>query len=164
MPAVWSILVSLGKWRYFLTGVPMAALLGLTVRAIGKLLTPFGERRSFRGTVEQKADGPDGMTDLLIRFQDASRLRHTAALRTADRAARGLMPGDSAGISVRTEIFAAGSYPQSLSEITGSGDVILRQEARRLLIRRLLRTLTAELLICGAALAVFLTAMHFCFP
>ncbi|MBR6419372.1 MAG: hypothetical protein IKS42_03475 [Oscillospiraceae bacterium] len=156
--------LSLGKWRYFLTGLPLAVLLGLIVRALGKLAEPFGMWRRFTGTCEAVSEA-DGRTLLTVSFQDSRRLAHTAAFYTEHPDAKSLHPGDETVIALRSEVFAAGSYagnPAAAHE--NDSKVLLRAEHRAWLRRTLLRVLIRELLLVGAALGVFLFAMHFCFP
>ena len=165
MQAAVFFLISLGKWRYLLTGVPLAVLFGLTVRAIGALTAPFGERRMFQAEC-LSAEQADGMMCLTVRFQDAKRLNHTAAFFSEDPALQGISAGEPVRIAVRTQDFCAGSYPSSAEELTGNapdGVILTVREYRRQRRGVLLGIFLRQLFICGAALAVFLTAMHVCF-
>ncbi len=157
--------ISLGKWRYLLTGIPLAVLFGLIVRAIGLLTAPFGERRQFAAeclSAEPRGD----FCCMTVRFQDTKRLKHTAAFLSADPALAGISPGDTVRIAVKTDAFCAGSYPASpdaLEHSTPDGIILTAKEYRKKRRIVLLGILLRQILLCGAALAVFLTAMHFCF-
>lgn len=164
LPDLRSAAASLGKWRYFLTGLPLAVLLGMIVRAFGKLTEPFGRWRVFSGTCTGITKADDGYV-LTVRFQDSKRLTHTAAFRSRHASLQSLSAGDDVTIAIRTEIFAAGSYTADPAQAAeNDGDILLRAEHRVWLLRTLLRTLLRELILCGIALLVFLAAMHFCFP
>lgn len=163
MPSLLILARSLGKWRYFLTGLPLAVLFGLVCRAFGQIASLLGERCVFRGECESVQHRGDG-TVLCVRFQDAARLSHSAAFISRSPDAVSLHEGDAVAVAMRRAVFSAGSYAQSPADARDNGDILLRREYRRQLRRSLLRTLLVNLLICGAALAVFLIAMHFCFP
>ena len=154
---------SLGKWRYFLTGLPLAVLFALVCRACGQIASLLGERRVFRGTCERVQRLAD-RTVLCVSFQDAARLSHRAAIVSRSPDAGLLHEGDAVAFAMRRAVFSAGSYAQSPADACENGDILLRREYRSQLRRRLFRTLLVNLLICGAALAVFLAAMHLCFP
>lgn len=162
MPDLPMLAGSLGKWRYFLTGLPLAVLFGLVCRAFGLLARILGEMQVFRGTCEETAPGEP--TRVLVCFQDSNRLSHKAALVTSSQHAARLEKGGSVQIAMRRTVFAAGSYPQTLAEAADNGDILLRAEYRRALRRRLTRTMLPQLLICGIALAVLLIAVRICFP
>ena len=156
-------ILSLGKWRYLITGIAFAILFGTVCRAVGKLLSHIGRRVCFTGTCT--ASGSDQQqTVLAVQFTDGSRLTHTAAFRTSAPEANTLHPGDKASIAIRTEIFAAGTYPDALPDARANGDILLRAEYRRALAAALLKELIVQLVVCGTALTVFLIAMHICFP
>ena len=154
-------LLRLGNWRYVITGAALAALLGLTLRAVGRLLDPFARWRMFRGTCCET----DGNGTLTVRFTDGNRVQHIAAFHSDAPQAAALQPGDSVRIALRTELFVSGNYPAALADAALAGrNILLRTEQRALLRRTLLRELLVQLVICGIALAVFLFTMHRCFP
>lgn len=154
---------SLGKERYLITGIAFAVLLGMLCRAGGKLFSHFGRRICFTGTCTAAAAAAQ-QTAVAVQFTDSSRLTHTAAFRTSAPEAASLHPGDRAAVAIRTEIFASGEYPEMLADARANGDILLRSEYRRTLAAALLRELIVQLICCGIALAVFLIAMHICFP
>ena len=77
-----------------------------------------------------------------------------------------MAPGDPVRIAVKTDAFCAGSYPASpdtLAHSTPDGTILTAREYRKQRRIILLGILLRQILLCGAALAVFLAAMHFCF-
>ncbi len=158
------MLLSIGKWRYFLAGLALAVFLGLLCRAAGRLMQPFSEWRIFRGICRETAP-QNGSTAVAVDFTDHRQLSHTAAFCTAHPAAAKLQKGDPVQIAVQRTVFAAGDYPQSLPDARrASGGILLRQEQRRLISIAFLRILCRQILLCGGALAVFLIVMQVCFP
>ncbi|MBR3267608.1 MAG: hypothetical protein IKI58_02615 [Oscillospiraceae bacterium] len=156
-----AVLLRLGNWRYFLTGLALLLLIVLWLRAFGKLLEPFAKWRIFRGICTET----DGSGALTVTFTDAHRLRHTAAFRSDEPEAASLHPGDRVRIALRTEIYISGEYPAEIGNAAQAGrDILLRSEQQRILRAELLRTLAVQLLICGAVLTVFLITKRFCFP
>lgn len=160
LPKICGAAAGLGKWRYFLTGLPLAVLFGMAVHALGKLAEPFGMWCRFSGTVETNRD-ENGSQLLCVRFQDRSRMTHAVSFRTAYPAAKHLQAGDPVSFAMRRELFTSGNYTQD--DNAPADGVLLCAEHRSWLRRTLLHTLLRELLLCGAALAVFLLAMHFCY-
>lgn len=161
MATLW--ILSLGKWRYLITGIALAVLFGMICRAAGKLLSHFSKRICFTGTCTAAA-AHEQQTAVAVQFTDGSRLTHTAAFRTSAPEAALLHPGDKAVVAIRTEIFASGEYPETLADARANGDILLRSEYRKMLAAALLRELLVQLICCGIAFAVFLIAMHTCFP
>jgi len=166
MPPLLTASLSAGNWRYLLTGLPLAVLFGLTVRAVGLLLAPFGERRMFSAECLSAEAEAGGGICLTVAFQDAKRLRHTAAFRSRYPAAGRIAAGDLLRIAVRTELFQAGTYPASAAELGESADddgILLAADYRGRRRKTLLFIFLRQILLCGAALGVFLAAMHFYF-
>ena len=97
-------------------------------------------------------------TAALITFTDRSRLRHTAALLTDTP----LAPEDDAVIAIRTEVFAAGAYPQTLAEASDK-DILTGAECKRLIRRQMGRELLTGLILCGIALGAVILTMRLCF-
>lgn len=162
-PAAALILMLSGKRRWLLTGLPLALLLWLVCRAADRLLALFRERLVF--SAECTASAPDGSgTAVCVLFRDRTGLSHRAAFRTDAPAARSVQPGARVRIAVDCGAFRMGSYPQTLPEAAGSRDVLLLSEYRADRRRRLAVLLVKELLLCGAALALFLLARHRFFP
>lgn len=154
------LLVSLGKWRYFITGTAFAILFGLICRACGKLLEPFGIWRRFSGTCTD-AVPQDGRTAVTVTFADSRRVSHTAAFLTEEP----FSAGSDVQIAIKAEVFAAGAYPQTLAQAAeAGGDLITGHAYRRWIRNTLFRELALQLVICGIALAVFIAAMRICFP
>lgn len=149
-----------GKWRYLLTGLPLAVLLGLIVHAVGQLAVPFGMWRRFRGTCNENTP-EEGAHLLSVTFHDGRHLTHTAVFRTDAPEAASLHAGDDVDFAIRSEIFVAGSYENAPDR---SGDIVLRTTHRRWLLRSVLLTLLREAVKCCIAFAVFLLAMRVCFP
>ncbi len=149
--------------RWLLTGLPLALLLGLVCRAAGKVFALYGERLVF--PAECTASAPEGSgTAVCVRFQDRAGLSHRAAFFTDSPAARSLKAGDRVRIAVDCRAFRMGSYPQTVPEAAGSRDVLLLSAYRAERRKRLFLLLVKELLLCGAALALFLFARYRFFP
>ena len=157
------LLMPTGRLRYFLSGLALALLLLTVCRTVGRLFAVFGRRRVFRGVCTESRPDQAG-TALCVQFQDAGMLHHSAAFVTQEAAARELRAGDAAAVAIRTAVFASGSYAQEPSQPDRSGDIVLLRVYRREICRALLKTLLVRSLICGAALAVFLLTVRFCFP
>lgn len=164
LPELRGAAASVGRWRYFLTGLPLAVLLGMIVRALGKLAEPFGMWMRFSGICETVTE-TDGQYTLCVRFQDRRRLTHTAAFRTAHPSAANIRAGEQVSFAVRTELFTAGSYAQTADAAhENDGGFLLRAAHRTWLLRTIGAVLLRELLLCTAALVVFLLAVYLCFP
>ena len=156
-----AVLLSAGKWRWFLTGLAFAVLFGLICRAAGTFFARAGQWRQFSGTCTRIAQ-QNGKTAVAVQFTDANRLTHTAAFFVS---ASGIQCGDPVRFAVLTEAFVSGTYPQTLSDAEKSGGTVLHiSEYRSLHLRRTFRLLLSQLALCGAALAVFLLTARLCFP
>ena len=156
MPAAALLLISLGKWRYFITGLAVAVFAGLLLRTVSRVSAPPGKWRRFRGKCTA-AEPHGSRTAALIAFTDRSRLRHTAALLTDTP----LAPEDDAVIAIRTEVFAAGAYPQTLAEASDK-DILTGAECKRLIRRQMGRELLTGLILCGIALGAVILTMRLC--
>ncbi|MBQ3939933.1 MAG: hypothetical protein II723_02360 [Oscillospiraceae bacterium] len=141
--------------RWLLTGLALALLLGVVCRAAGRLLSLIGERLVFSAECTA-AEPAEGGIVLSVRFSDRAGLSHRAALLTDTPAA----PGDRVKIAVDCRAFRMGSYPQTPPEAAGSRDVLLLSAYRAERRKRALLLLMKELLLCGAAFALFLLAKH----
>lgn len=157
MPAAALLLVSLGKWRYFITGLTIAVFAGLLLRTVSRAAAPPGKWLRFRGKcIAAEPRGSRFAAE--IAFTDRSRLRHTAALLTDEP----LAPEEEAVIAIRTEVFAAGAYPQKLAE-ADSQDVLSGAAYKKLLRRQIGKELLTGLVLCGISLATVILTMHICF-
>lgn len=157
-------LTGIGKWRYLLTGLPLAVLFGLICRAFGRLLAPFGEWKRFRGICREVAVSGEQCA-VSVQFADASRLQHNAAFCVTQREASAIKAGDSVCFYIRRERFLSGEYAEALSAAAENNGGFQLAAAHRAWIRDgLLRNALREILVCGVVAAVFLAAMHFCFP
>lgn len=157
-PAVLCFMLSVDR-RWLLTGLPLALLLGLVCRAAGRLIAFVGERAVFSAECAEVLPSENG-TALYVRFQDSAGLSHRAALRTDAPAARALQTGDRVKIAVERQAFRMGSYPQTVPEAGNSRDVLLLPEYRADRRKRFAAAVLREILVCGAALALFLFARH----
>lgn len=158
-----AILRSLGKWRYLLTGVPIAAAFGLLCRNIGKLAEPAAQWYCFTGECTAATPTSEG-TQLRVCFSDRHRLSHDVMFCTPHPHAAALQAGDTVSIAIRREIFIAGSYPANTPEPQAARSVYLRVEQKRFVRRALLRILVLGVCECGISISIALLAMHFCFP
>ena len=153
-----------GKARYLISGLAFAFLIGAVMRAFGRLAGAGGIWRGFSGeclATELHGD----KTALLVRFQDANGLSHRAAFLSAHPAAQALVAGDIVHFSVALSRWRAGTLPGELPHAQEAGrDILLRAECRSVRLRAFGREFLRQALTCGAALAVFLLAMHWCFP
>lgn len=158
------LLLSLGKWRYFLTGIALAALFYTVVRSISALMQPLGEFLRFTGTCTA-LHRENGQTALELRFTDARRLTHTAAFVTDHADAEALSTGDEVRFVIKSAVFSAGSYPQTIGDAASAhGDILLYGAYRSALAAQMLKTALLRLLLCALAAAVFIAAMKLCFP
>ena len=158
------MLLSIGKWRYFLTGLALAVFLGLLCRAAGRLAEPFSVWRGFRGVCRGTQPRGD-LTAVAVDFTDHRQISHTAAFCCAQPDAAELSAGDPVEIAVQRSVFEAGDYPHALADAPAAkGTILLRRAQRRLTAVLFLRVLCRQILLCGGALAVFLTVMRICFP
>ncbi|MBQ4346649.1 MAG: hypothetical protein IJC75_05875 [Oscillospiraceae bacterium] len=147
--------------RYLLTGIATVLLLGLFCRFLGRMITPFAEWVTFRGTCTHREQTPQG-TLLVVQFQDHNRLSHKAAFLTAHPSAAGLQPEDTVKIAMRTKVFAAGEYSDTTPEPLHARNIFPAAEQKKLLRRTLLKELLVGFLSCGAAFVLFYLAMkHF---
>ena len=155
-----AVLLSLGKWRYLIAGTALALLFGLICRAVGKLFSLRGQWLLFTGTCTEIARINE-KNAVAVRFTDVHRLHHTAAFCTGDP---DIQCGDPVRFAIRTAAFSAGTFPQHTEQADTAGDILSYPAFRSMRLRTFCRTLCTELLICGAALAVFVMTMKFCFP
>ncbi len=147
--------------RYLLTGIATVLLLGLFCRFLGRMIAPFAQWVTFRGTCIHAEQTPQG-TLLQIQFQDRNRLNHTAAFLTEHPHGAAVHPDDTVQIAMRAKVFAAGEYPDTTPEPIHARSIFLAAEQKKLLRRALLKELLAGILSCGTAFALFYLAMrHF---
>ena len=147
--------------RWLWTGLALALLLCTVCRAIGKVTALFGERLIFHAECAEVSPAGSG-TALYVRFQDGNGISRRAALCTASPRARSLAAGDRVKIAVERQAFRMGGYPQTVPEAAESRDVLLLPDYRADRRKRLILTLIIQLLLCGAALALFLAVrQHF---
>ncbi len=160
MAAVWMLMRTLGKWRYFLTGSALALLFALIVRGIGRIIQPLTEWQSFRGTVTDTAS-QNGETLLTVSFTDSRRLRHTVCF----PAKTAVQTGNAIRFAMQRSLFLSGNYPQTTAQAAESAEQILPHDAyRRSMIRQIMRTIAMQLMIWLAAALISAVTVRSCFP
>ena len=157
-------LLSLGKWRYFLTGLALSLLLYTVMRTFSALTAPLFTYYRFTGTCTGIRRG-QGTAILTVSFTDRNRLTRTAAFVTRHPSAEAIQVQDTVRFAIRRSEYAAGCWPQSADEPQGAdGALLLDADYRHILAAVLGRTAVLRLLCCAAAAAGFLAAMKLCFP
>lgn len=160
MAAVWMLMRTLGKWRYFLTGSALALLFALVVRGLGRIFLPLTEWQSFRGTVEDIAE-QNAQTLLTVTFTDSRLLQHKVCF----PAETGAKAGDEIRFAMQRSLFLSGDYPQNPAHAAESaGRILLRDAQRRQLLRQILQRAAGYILLWIAAAVLCAVTIRFCFP
>ncbi len=163
LPVSIVLLLSAEYWRYLLTGLSAAILFGICCHTLGRFLTPFGQWRSFSASCLSAQPTEQG-TILIVAFFDRNRMRHQAALQTNHPSATAIHADTPLRIAIRTESFAAGTYPDLQPEPSTARTVYLAAEQKALLQRALLHVAVTGLPACLIAFLVFCAAMKIFFP
>ena len=159
MQPVGMLLLRLGKWRYFLTGLAICVFAGLLCRAAGKLLGLFGVWQRFRGTCT--AVHENGA--VTVTFTDRHQIPAQAVLFPAKEDI--VQTGDTVLFAVRTDLFCAGTYPQTPEAAAEIPDAILPAAVQRTrTLRAFFRLLLIQLAVCGIAFAGLMLTVKLCFP
>ena len=160
MLAAAMMLISLGKWRYLITGTAFALLFGLICRAGSRLLAPLQIWRRFSGTCTAVTPAGTQMA-VTVEFQDRRRIRHTAAFLTDEP----VSVGETLRFALKADAFSAGAYPQDAAHAAEAGEDLLTNRAYHRRLRNiLLRELLLQTVTCGIGLALCYAAVRICFP